>query len=203
MRTAVYFDMATGEAQQVSSGPPGVVFADPAPGQGVLLLDSPCKLPGYVHDGAYVERPERPSKWHEWDAESKTYTLPAGVLSDASAAAQAQIDAAAGRARLRYITDVPGQQETYRRKGEQARQWAAAGFPETVPSYIAAEARRTKSSPQAVAEKIIELEHLWVEIKGPEVESARIGWKEEVRAATTLEAVHAALDAALAELEAL
>ena len=150
----------------------------------------------------YARRSNRPSHSATWSNDLMVW-VDARQLDQAKSDSQAQVDEAAGRARLRYITDVPGQQATYQRKEQQAREWTEAGYPEPAPSFIAAEAEALDTTPQAIAVQVITLADFWAYSKGPEIEAARIKWKAAVRSATTLEAVQAALDAALAELEAL
>lgn len=116
---------------------------------------------------------------------------------------EAVIDDAAGRARLRYITDIPGQQATYTRKEQQAREWAAAGFTGAAPSFIAAEAAALGIGAQLLAEQVIALADYWAEVKGPEIEAARIKHKAAIRAATTEADVRAVCELALAELGAM
>ena len=53
---------------------------------------------------------------------------------------RARIDAAAGAERSKYITDVPGQAQTYQRKEDEARRWIEgdeAAHPELYPFMIA------------------------------------------------------------------
>lgn len=151
--------------------------------------------------------PPQPSPAHEWSGQSLAWVLNPSLmpaaLAEAQATAQAQVDDAAGRARLRYITDVPGQQATYTRKEQQARQWVDSGYAGDAPSFIAAEAEALGETPQHIAQQVITLADFWAYSKGPEIEASRIKWKAAVRGAATLEAVQAALDSALAELEAL
>lgn len=155
----------------------------------------------------FLPLPPQPSPAHEWSGDALAWALNPALLptalAEAQTAAQAQVDAAAGRARLRYITDVPGQQATYQRKEQQAREWSVLGFPLPAPSFIQAEADALGAHPQTVAQQVCALADYWAYVKGPEIEAARIAGKAAVRAAETLEAVQAALDAALSELEEL
>lgn len=179
----------------------------PQSGELAVLTDFNGPLPAYWTGTEVRPLPQRPSPAHEWSGDALAWVLNPALLpaaiTQAQARAQAQVDDAAGRARLRYITDVPGQQATYQRKEQQAREWTEAGYPEPAPSFIAAEAEALDTTPQAIAVQVITLADFWAYSKGPEIEAARIKWKAAVRSATTLEAVQAALDAALAELEAL
>ena len=120
--------------------------------------------------------------------------------------AQRQIDEAAGAARLRYITDVPGQQAVYMVKLQEATAYLVAhGLDDqaTVPPYIAAEATSVGMAPVLVATQVVQLGTLWNEQLGPAIEGARLGGKRAVQDAATVEAVAAALAAALSVLQAL
>lgn len=134
-----------------------------------------------------------------WDEVSRRWVA-TPTLAARQADAQAAIDQAAGAARLRYITDVPGQQAVYLRKLEQAHAWLAepVGDP---PPYIAAEAAATGETPTAAAEAILAIATAWDEQLSPAIEGARISGKRAVSAATTAAEVEAALAAAISTLD--
>lgn len=111
------------------------------------------------------------------------------------------IDRAAGEARLKYITDVPGQQAVYLVKLAQSLAYLADSS--TVPSYIAAEATARGVSAADVAHMVVATASLWNDDKGPAIEAARIGAKLAIDAAADAEGVVAARDAGLATLAAL
>lgn len=114
------------------------------------------------------------------------------------------IDDAAGRARLRFITDVPGQQAVYMVKLQQAQAYTAAvalDAQATVPPYIAAEAAATGQTAAQVAANVIALAAVWNEQAGPAIEGERMGGKSAVTAAQDLEAVEAARVAAVQALD--
>lgn len=116
------------------------------------------------------------------------------------------IDEAAGEARMRYITSVPGQEAVYMVKHQQALAYAAAFALDeeaTAPPYIAAEATATAQTPIAVAENVIALADLWNGTVGPAIEGARLGGKAAVTAAADDEEVTDARSAALIALQAL
>jgi hypothetical protein len=123
-------------------------------------------------------------------------------------AAHQDIDRVAGEARLRYITDVPGQQATYLIKAQQARQYLA-DTAAPVPPYVQAEADAMGVSPVAAAESIAELETLWSDVVGPGIERARRAGKIAVSAASgedeaaTLDLIEAARVAAVTEINGL
>ena len=120
--------------------------------------------------------------------------------------AQKAIDSQAGQVRLRYITDVPGQQAVYMTKLEQAQAYLAAralNAGAAVPPYLAAEAGATGETAFVVATAIAQLATLWNEQLGPAIEGARLGAKRAVDLAQTEGAVEAAMQVGLAELAAL
>ena len=121
--------------------------------------------------------------------------------------AQRAIDQAAGAARLRYITDVPGQQAVYMVKLQQAQAYVAAHAEDAgaaVPPYIAAEANAVGMTPLEVATEVVALAAQWNDVVGPAIEAARLGGKAAVTAAPDNEAaINAARDAAIAVLAAI
>lgn len=127
------------------------------------------------------------------------------ALADVQAAAFADIDDAAGRARARYITAVPGQDGTYLLKQTDATNYKAAGYPADTTGYpwVAAEAAATGATPKAVADNILATAQLWVDVLGPQIEQQRIVGKTQVRAATDVAGVRTARDAAVSALDAI
>lgn len=125
--------------------------------------------------------------------------------------ALAAVDNAAGIARKRYITDVPGQQAVYLVKLQEAQAYIAAHAADAqaaVPPYIGAEASATGQSAIAVANTVVALAAYWNGTVGPAIEGARLGGKAAVASAdgvdeaSTIAAIEAARDAAVAALEA-
>ncbi len=120
--------------------------------------------------------------------------------------AHQDIDRTAGEARLRYITDVPGQQAVYMTKLEEARAYAAAyaldnGTP--VPPYLAAESAAMGDAAIETAQMVLGLAAQWNGVVGPAIEAARVAGKAAVTAATTAQDIEAARAAAVAALEQL
>jgi hypothetical protein len=127
-------------------------------------------------------------------------------IAEAREAALQRIDRAAGAQRLRYITDVPGQQAVYLLKLDEAEAYltAVSSNPQAaVPPHIAAEAASTSSTPTAVAELVVGLAAVWNTVLSPAIEGARMGGKTAVNAAQTPAAVALALAAALDAIGAL
>lgn len=207
MIRVAYFDSVSKLVSSLLSGGELNGYPEAQQGQLAALTSYSGNLPAYWNGVEVVPLPAQPSDAHEWSGDALAWVLNPALLpaaiTQAQARAQAQVDDAAGQARLRYITDVPGQQATYTRKEQQAREWLDSGYAGDAPSFIAAEAAALGEAPQHIAQQVITLADYWAYVKGPEIEASRIKHKAAVRAAATLEAVQAALDAALAELEAL
>lgn len=160
--------------------------------------------------GQLTAYPSIPSPFHVFNFSTGAYYDPrtAQDFTDATNALRfdslAQIDTAAGFARLKYITSVPGQAETYQVKESQARTWQAASFAGSAPSFIAAEATALGINAQTLAVQIIDTADDWIEGKGPEIEACRRKWKVAIEAAGTDDAdIITARDAGLTELAAL
>lgn len=198
----VYYSSATGEASSVLQAPDLGGFPEAAAGFLALMLESPVQLPGYVQGTTYTPLPPPPTPAHVFNWATKQWEDPR-TLDQIKAEALDQVDIAAGKARLRYITSVPGQAETYQKKEQQAREWAAASFAGDPPSFIAAEAAALGRDPQAVATEVIGLADYWGNVKGPQIEACRRKWKVAIEAATDSTHVDSLLASARAELEAL
>jgi hypothetical protein len=99
-----------------------------------------------------------------------------------------QIDAAAGRARARYLTTVPGQEATYTAKYAQAQAYIAAGYPADAAPYawIAQESLRTGLTHTQAADRIKATGDVWANLVGPAIEGLRIGGKDDLAAITTV-----------------
>ena len=115
-----------------------------------------------------------------------------------------QIDAAAGRARARYLTTVPGQEATYTAKYAQAQAYIAAGYPADTTAYpwIAQEAMRSVLTTSQAADRIKMTGDLWANIVGPAIEGLRIGGKDALPALSTIAAVLAHEKSVVNSLEA-
>lgn len=138
-----------------------------------------------------------------WDGQAWQPLVPEKTLADEVASALDAVDFAAGRARLKYITSVPGQAETYQRKEQQARQWHAAAFEGPPPSFIAAEAEALGVHPLEVANEIIAMADFWSEIKGPQIEACRRKWKVAIEQASSAEQVAQLLEQGQAQMAGL
>ena len=165
------------------------VYAPNENGFGVIEVDDsfdPNPWTHIVQDGEIVPTPENTEALHLFKA-----------------TALSSVDNIAGYSRLRYITSVPGQSETYTLKERQAREWTAASYAGDPPSFIAAEAAATNVTPQALCQLVIELADFWSNIKGPQIEATRRKWKVAIEAASDPSLIQGLVDAARAELDGL
>lgn len=129
------------------------------------------------------------------------------TLTTRKASAMRQIDLEAGAARLRYITDVPGQQAVYVTKRDQAAAYLAAvaadpaADPLPAPGpYIEAEAAALGVTPLSLASEVMAIATLWEDTLSPVIEALRIAGKAAVQAAGDEEGVQAALEEVIAAL---
>ena len=148
---------------------------------------------------AKKSRPTFPAKWSNgqmcWMDVRSLILLKAGALK--------LIDNFAGEARLRYITSVPGQAETYAKKEQQAREWASSSFSGDPPPFIQAEATALGVDPVVLANEIIAMADYWATNKGPQIEACRRKWKVNVESAVEVSGIDGLTEAAKIELEAL
>lgn len=115
-----------------------------------------------------------------------------------------EIDAAAGRARSRYLTTVPGQEATYTAKYAQAQAYIAAAYPaDTTPyPWVAQEASRTGMTPAQAADRIKITGDAWANVIGPAIEGLRIGGKDGLEARLTIPDVLTHCRSVIAALDA-
>lgn len=132
--------------------------------------------------------------------------FPAKPIEQVKAEASIDIDQTAGATRSKYITNTAGQEATYTEKARQCEAYKAASYPATPDpvghAYVIAEASANGCSYQAACDAILAERDQWV-VVGAKIEEARRKAKIAIAAATTAEAVEAALQTGLAELTAL
>lgn len=143
-------------------------------------------------------------EWRTWEwSDSAHQYVQAPTLLALQRNAKAAIDQAAGAARTRYITDVPGQQAVYVRKLEQAHAFVDAGGVGDMPPYIAAEAAATGADPLVAAQSILAIAAQWDDVLSPAIEGARLAGKRAVDAALSAADVNDAYQIAAAALAAI
>jgi hypothetical protein len=165
--------MATNNATGERAGPLAAADDQDAPG-------------GYsLEEWAISEIDREPGEFEK--VEDGIVVLDAAAMD---AALHAKIDVAAGRFRLRFITDVPGQSGTYIEKEKQA--WRClADEDEAEWPMIAGEAAARGITPAEMAAFIAGIAAEWRAVDAL-IETRRITAKLEVSAATTAEEKRAA-----------
>ncbi|MEM7751809.1 MAG: hypothetical protein AAF230_00250 [Pseudomonadota bacterium] len=129
----------------------------------------------------------------------------AAELAAARANAIEAVNAAARTVRLRFVTDIPGQEMIYSEKRSEA-----AAFVSITPSpidltpypFIAAEVGITAPSAYEVAQLYLNLAAQWIEA-GSALEAIRLGAVQSIETATTQSQIDAALALMASQLEAL
>lgn len=138
---------------------------------GLVPLGSPNTVP---------TPPPEPKGWR-WDADSAEW-IEQDPMDALLARALIEIDNAAGEARLRYITAVPGQEVTYFTKAQQAREWLAN--PLAPPgAYLQAEADALGITLPEAAQVIVSIADQWMNVLGPAIERERRRGKAAAAAA--------------------
>jgi len=118
----------------------------------------------------------------------------------------ARVQEAAGAVRLRYVTDLPGQEMIYREKLAEAISYVALPVEPENPTdfpFIAAEIGITAATPYEVAQIFLNKAGLWKAI-GAALETARLQAVSDVEAAgdvTGIAAAEAAYTATLLGME--
>lgn len=160
----------------------------------------------YRLGNSLVQFPQKPTSRHEWDWKMLTWVLPSSAAAAARANGAQQIDAAAGKARQRYITTAPGQGETYTAKYQEALAYIAAGYPSDTSAYpfIAGESQPNSGmTPTQAATRIATIGGYWREVIGPAIEAARINGKDALDSLTDPAAIDAHVAAVVANLDAI
>lgn len=202
MITDYYQYNDNGEIVQIGSCPEDLIDIQGRPGV-VTVAGTATMHSHFVNEnGVLCDIDKRPSREHVLNRALGIWE-DGRTLDRVKSLALDQVDSAAGYARLRYITSVPGQAETYAKKEQQARSWAAESFAGEPPSFIAAEAQALNVSAQSVALEVIGLADYWSNIKGPQIEATRRKWKVAIEAASDPSLIQGLVDAARAELDGL
>lgn len=108
-----------------------------------------------------------------------------------------RIDNAADAARKRYITAILGQPETYKEKWNETVEYRNSG---TIGRYLNKESTRRGLTVEALATEIEARRDQWDDLNS-NIESERVGGKEEVGNATDVTSANTAADAAILIIE--
>jgi len=112
-------------------------------------------------------------------------------LEEAKNRAAAEIDSAAGTARLRYITVTHGQEQVYIEKVNEAMDFVTNKYPVELSAFpfITAEAEATGLQPQIVATIILQKRTEWIK-KMASIEKIRIEGKINVHRAPGIKIIN-------------
>ena len=147
---------------------------------------------------AYVQVLSPPAgnnfKWSS-DSASWEYTE---TLDEIRSATLSEIDAQAGVTRLKYITEVPGQQATYIVKLKEAEEYIQDAS--IVGAYLRTESEILQTSLLTTAQGIITTANTWNNILGPQIEGIRLKNKLAVSAAATIDEIYSIKALNIAEL---
>jgi hypothetical protein len=120
--------------------------------------------------------------------------------------ANIEIDTAAEHARSRYVTYGSGQAMTYQEKGEEAADYAAAGYPTLgdPPEYpfIYADSIAFGITPQQAADQILAQKAAWVAI-GSAIERIRLTGKKNITTAINTDEIKTIKEATITELNSI
>lgn len=200
------YDVATGRIKGVYQAPDFEGFApNVGPGDGWRegAIDPALS---YIAASKPVPFPPSPGEWAVWDWDSHAWTDPrdaiwiAAQLSEAQASALDRITAMRGRARLTYITDIPGQEAIYIAKLEEARAWIAAADP-NIADYplIGSEIGVTAPTAYEVAQIFLNLNALWVQVAAV-IDGACFAAEIAVQTATSADSVETIVTALAVQL---
>ena len=176
-------------------------------------------LPGHWPNDAFFVKagepkplPASPGKWARFDLEAETWIDPrdaatrdaedAALLAMIKVPALAEVNALAGAARQRWITDLPGQDLVYAAKRAEAVAWLASdptpedlnGFP-----WLLAEVGITAPSAGELAQLWLNLDALW-QAEGAGIEAVRLSALTNIAAASSAADIYTALETARAAL---
>lgn len=204
----ILYDQATGQNIQTATGTPNDIetLAAAIGCAFIQVANDESDATHYVLNGVAQPFPARPSTSHAWDWAAMAWAAPIYLASDARRQGYAAIDAAAGRARRRYITTVPGQGETYSAKYQEALAYIEAGYPSDTSGYpfVAGESHPNSGmTPTQAATRIATIGGYWREILGPAIEGARINGKDALDAMTDPAAIDAHVSTVVATLDAI
>ncbi len=145
-----------------------------------------------------VQVPSPPSTSNlKWDFLTNTWVRNYSII-DVALIAKNDIDNIAGATRLRYITDVPGQQATYLVKKQQADTYLLDNS--IVGPYLAVEAAIMNTSVLTTAQQIVSTYHSWNNYIGPKIEGIRLKAKADIRLATSIPSIDNIRAVAILEL---
>lgn len=182
------------------SGEPVTVYSNDD--EQVYGIDADGNYLGLVQKGTeflHINNPPSNPKF-TWDFTTSSW-VNILTLEEEKAIALEYIDNLAGSTRLRFITEVPGQQAVYITKLEECKAYLADNS--IVGSYLQAEASVTGQSLLDTASYIVSVSTYWNTIIGPSIESTRRKSKIDIGTAVSIAEVVSIKEMAKAILDAL
>lgn len=163
-----------------------ITYIDSNESEGVYGVDPEGNYLGIVPKGPGVTQVDYPPKDPKlkWLNGRWTYVP---NLQEAIDIALSSIDAKAGATRLRFLTEVPGQQATYLLKSQEAEAYLQDST--QVGKYLLAESTATGLPLNTVAQQIKSMSDNWNNIIGPAIEGIRIKYKAAIKEAASLDEV--------------
>lgn len=142
--------------------------------------------------------------WNAREARTALEEIIVLTLEEHRAASIYELDKATEGVRDKFITRGPGQAMTYQEKGDEAADFVAAGYPADLSTYpfLQAEVNATGKTPAQAADDILAQKSAWI-VVGAAIEEERLRGKISINAAVDKDAITAALDAAVAAMEAI
>ncbi|WP_306130990.1 hypothetical protein [Roseovarius sp. MMSF_3350] len=138
---------------------------------------------------------------------TRSATSKAKPLEQAKAAALVEVGEVIAKLRLRYVTNLPGQEMTYQEKEAQAVAFLAADPEPTEPGdrygFVFAEVGVTAPTPFEVAQVILNIATLFRSDVGPAIERLRLATGKAIGEATTRDQIQSVMDAFEADAEGL
>ncbi len=125
---------------------------------------------------------------HRWDADASAFTVDWRAVE---AELHAKIDGEAGAVRMRFITDIPGQQVTYSMKEAEANRWVPGVSSLLDFPYLSAEAQAKNISVDQLVAVVQAYSAQWHQLNAL-IEATRTAAKDAVLGAETLAAKEAA-----------
>ena len=155
----------------------------------------------YLKQGQLTEYPPRPSLHHEFNFDAESWDI--FDLEAAQKEALAQVDLVAGVKRQKFITVSPGQDMTYARKLERAKEYANTANPvDTDFPFLKMEADATGLTVYELTQVVLNMDAFW-EAAGSQIEAARRRAAETIKSASTLTEITEAQAFMTSELEAI
>lgn len=175
-----------------------------------VLWDATKKMPAYYKDGSFYELPEPPSPHHIFDPVSEGWIDPrspediSADLALRKMQSAQTINTAAGQARQRFITDLPGQEMIYKAKLDEAQRYVSGPEPANLDGFplIAAEVGITAQNAYQIAVIWLWMAEVWIRAAA-QIEAIRLSGIAAVQSAQDIEGVRAAEETATSALGAI